>query len=453
MSVLLILVLAGLMAAARSFDVGGLPHSVAAGLAFGYVLLTAFFAGRLFYRMHLPRLTGYIAAGMVVGPAVFGLLSTDMVDQLTFINGAAISLIALTAGNELDLREFRPLLRYIGWITLVAVIGTAFLLAVTVYLTRGFLPFMEGMGTLQSLAIAAVLGSVMAAQSPAVVVALRDEMSADGPVSRTVLGIVVIADLVIILLFALTSSFAKAMFGAPGDVGETAARLAWELLGSLGAGAILGAVLAFYMARVKSGGALFVFTLALVIAEVGRRLSFDPLLVALAAGTVVRNLSRAGDRLMEEIESASMPVYVVFFAVAGATIQLDVLRVVGVPALIYVIVRGVGLVGGSNLGARIANAPMPVRKWTGYGLLPQAGLALALALLFATTFPEFGTHAAALTLGVVAINEIVAPAIYRYALVKSGEAGARAPHPAPAENGAPSEPPGSGTSAHENSST
>jgi Kef-type K+ transport system membrane component KefB len=178
MSILLILLLAGLMGAARSFDVSGLPHSISAGLAFGYVMLTAFFAGRLFQRVKLPRLTGYIAAGILVGPWVLGLLTPVMVEQLRLVNGIAIALIALTAGNELDLRAFRPLLRSIGWITLVAVVGTALLLATAVYLTRSLLPFAALMNFEESVATALVLGSVMAAQSPAVVVALRDEMDA-----------------------------------------------------------------------------------------------------------------------------------------------------------------------------------------------------------------------------------------------------------------------------------
>lgn len=423
MSLLLILLLAGLMSAARSFAVSGLPHSVSAGLAFGYVLLTAFFAGRIFKQLHLPRLTGYIAAGIVVGPAVLDLLSEGMTEQLTLVNGVAISLIALTAGNELDLRAFRPLLRTVAWLSLTAVVGTAVLLAVAIWLCRGLLPFMETMSLTQSVATALVLGSVMAAQSPAVVVALRDEMEADGPVTRTVLGVVVIADLVVVLLFALTSSIAKAVFGAPGDVGDTLAALTWELLGSLVVGTMVGALITLYLKKVKAGGALFILTVALVMAEVGRRVHFDPLLLALAAGMFIRNLSTAGDRLHHEIEAASLPVYVVFFAVAGATIHLDVLLLVGIPAGIMVLTRAAGLLVGSRVGATLAQAPPEVVRWSGFGLLPQAGLALALSLLFAQTFPEFGAEAAALTLGVVAINEILAPAIYRYALVRSGEAG------------------------------
>lgn len=426
MNLLLILALGGLMQAARSFQEAG--SAAGTTLAFGFVLLTAFFAGRIFSAIGLPKLTGYIAAGIVVGPAVLGLLSPGMVHDLEIVDGVAIAMIALTAGNELDLKAFRPLLRSIYWITLLAVIGTALLLGIAVFAMKGFLPFMNELPLLSAAAVAMVVGVVMAAQSPAVVVALRDEMEADGPLSRTVLGVVVIADLVVILLFAATSSIAKSMIGAPGELTDTLGLLAWELLGSLTSGVLVGAIIALYLRFVgRSGAALFVVTVCFVVAEVGSRLHFDPLLVALAAGMLIRNLTKGGDLLHQEIEAASLPVYVVFFAVAGAHIDLSILATVGIPAGIFVLVRAFGLTTGARVGATLARAPEEVRRYAGLGLLPQAGLAIALAALFVKAFPAFGDDARALTLGVVALNELIAPAIYRWALVRSGEAGKRAP--------------------------
>ena len=200
-----------------------------------------------------------------------------------------------------------------------------------------------------------------------------------------------------------------------------ASALAWELLGSLVAGVLIGVILATFLRFARGGSALFVLTVCFVVAEVGRRLHLDPLLVALSAGVFIRNTTDVGDDLHEGIEASSLPVYVIFFAVAGATIHLDVLGVVGLPAVLFVVVRGTGLLGGTRLAAHVSGAPDTVRRWAGFGLLPQAGLALALASLFAKSFPEFGAEAGALTLSVVAINEIVAPALYRMALVRAGE--------------------------------
>lgn len=426
MNALVVLILFGLMRALRSFDSDAPSSSIGTSVALGYLLLTGYFVGRIFAGIRLPKLTGYIVSGLVVGPAALGLVNEQMVDSLKIVNGMAVALIALTAGTELDLQTMRPLFRSIQWITIVGILGTATLLGFVVFGARSLLPFMAVMSTPHAAAVAALLAVVMVAQSPAVVVALKNEMKADGPVSRTVLGVVVIADLVVILLFAVASAVTKAVLGSQSDVWATVSSLAWELIGSLGAGAIIGYLLAVYLKNVREGAALFLLAVTFIVAEVGQRLHFDPLLVALSAGVFIRNATRTGDAVHHTVEAASLPVYVLFFAVAGTTLHLDALAIVGVPATLFVFVRAMGLLGGTYFGARIAGAEPLVRRYAGFGLLPQAGLALALSMLFAKTFPEFGAEAGALTLSVVAINEILAPAAYRFALVKSGETGRRA---------------------------
>jgi Kef-type K+ transport system membrane component KefB len=436
---LVVIVLFALMYSLRTFASDTVASSVGTSVALGYLLLTGYFVGRIFARFGLPKLTGYIASGIIVGPAALGVVSEQMIDSLKLVNGMAIALIALSAGVELELRAMRPLFRSIAMITGIGILGTAVLLALAVVAARPWLPFLADMTAVELAAVAAVLGVVMVAQSPAVVVALKDEMAADGPVSRTVLGVVVIADLVVILLFAFASTAAKAVLGGGSDGWSTVGTLAWELIGSLAIGAVLGYLLSVYTEKVRAGSALFLLTLAFVIAEVGQRLHFDPLLVALAAGILVRNATGTGDVVHRTIEESALPVYVLFFAVAGTTLHLDSLRVVGVPAALFVGVRACGLLAGTGLGARLAGADPAVVRYAGFGLLPQAGLALALAMLFAKTFPEFGVEAGALVMSVVAINEVLAPAAYRVALLRSGEAGRRAPAaaaPAPSERDA-----------------
>lgn len=433
MNLLFVVALFGLMHAFRSFAAGSVPASSGTSLALGYLLLTAFFVGKVFSQIGLPKLTGYIAAGLCVGPSGLNLITEPMVNSLKLVNGMAVALIALTAGAELELRAMRPLFRTIRWITLTGVVGTAVLLATVVFLTRRSLPFFAHFSLAQGLAVSAVLGVVMVAQSPAVVVALRNELASEGAVTRTVLGVVVIADLLVIVLFAATSSVAKALLGGSADVFSTLTALAWELLGSLIVGVLLGYLLSAYLKRVRTGAAVFLLTLAFVIAEVGHRLHFDPLLIALAAGALIRNFTQAGDDVHRLIEGSAMPVYVLFFAVAGATLHLDALAAVGLPALLFVVVRAAGLLAGARVGSALAGAEDRVKRYAGFGLLPQAGLALALSMLFAKTFPEFGADAAALTFTVVAINEVFAPAIYRVALLRSGEAHRRTQAPAEAE--------------------
>ena len=168
---------------------------------------------------------------------------------------------------------------------------------------------------------------------------------------------------------------------------------------------------------------MFVLAAAFLVAEVGQRIDLDPLLVALSAGVLIRNASPHGKRLQEEIEASSLPVYVVFFAVTGATVHIRELLVVGVPAVALILTRAAGFIGLGRVATSLAGAPDQVKKFIGFGLMPQAGLALALALLFVKTFPKIGAAASALVFGSVAINEMLAPVLYRFALVKTGEAG------------------------------
>lgn len=440
--VVALVVLGLVMHAANQFAPAGAAHTAGAvTLAVGYLLLTAFITGSLFKLIGLPKLTGYLAAGVVVGPDVLALVETDVLGTLRIFNGVAVSLIALTAGLEMHFGSMRPLLRSIGWITGVAVMGTTLLLACTIFAIQGLLPFMAPLSFGQAGAVALVLGVTLVAQSPAVVVALRDETDADGPMIRTVMGVVVIADMVVIVLFAAASAVAQAATGGDADLMATIRTLAWELFGSMGVGVVVGMLVAAYLRSAAGSAALFVVAISFVVAEVGTRLHLDPLLVMLAAGILIRNATNAAHALHEGIEAASLPVYVAFFAVAGATIHLHAIAVMAIPAVIVIAVRSTGFFFGTRFAARRAGAPDAVRRFGGFGLMPQAGLALALALIFSRTFPQFGAEASALVFGVVALNELLAPIAFRIALVRSGEAGQRQHEAsAPTEPGADAPP-------------
>lgn len=432
---LLLICLGGLMHAARTYTPFPTLGSGPAGttLAAGFLILAALLAGDLFKQLGLPKLTGYLATGIVAGPYVLGLVSESMLVDLRIFNGVAIALIALTAGTEMDFRALRPLMRGILWISGFAILGTMLILTLAAFLLRDLLPFAASLNTVQMLALAAVLGVTLSSQSPAVVVALRKEMEADGPMCRTVLGVVVFADLIVIVLFAVAAGIARPLIEAGGSGAMSGGSLAWEVFGSLGIGAVIGVLVIAYMKFARGGGALFVVITGFLSAEIGQRVHLDPLLIALSAGMLVRNFSDLGDKLHHAIEEASLPVYVSFFAVSGATIHLDALQHVGLTAGLFVLIRAGSFLTGTRLGAAMAGSEEIVKKYAGFGLLPQAGLALALALLFARSFPSFGEEASALVFGVVALNELMAPVLYRWALIRSGEAGKTAGREFPSE--------------------
>ncbi len=423
-SVIILLCLGGLMEATRSFADGGVTFATGAELAFGFLLLASLFAGRLCAGINVPQLTGYIAAGVVAGPFVLELVSVDMAGSLKMVNGVAVCLIALVAGGELSIKRMKPLLGTIRSMTVWAVLGTGILLTGTIFALQPLLPFFSGLSPVQGVAVSFVLAVVLASQSPAVVMALLSETKSDGPVSQTTLALVVIADLVVILLYALASPIATVTLGGGADPVGTIVTVAWEIFGSAGIGLGIAVVLVQYIERVQRGVTLFVLLVCVVVAEVGVRIHLDPLIVTLVAGVYLENVSKLdATKFIHDLEAGSLPVYLVFFALAGAGLKLDLLAEVIVPAAIIAVVRGVGFWWGCRRAARRTGAVANVEKYVWVGLLPQAGLALALALILQRTFPTFGVEAAALILGVVALNQVVTPIMLRIALVRSGEAG------------------------------
>jgi Kef-type K+ transport system membrane component KefB len=424
-ALLMMLAISALMHAARSFLAPGSEGPISAGttLAFGFLVILTFYAGRLFNIVRLPKLTGYIVAGLLVGPSVLVLLTEDMLNDLGPVQGVAVCLIALAAGGELNIKRMRPLLRTIISMTGWVVLGSSLLCTLALMVLRPWLPFIEGDGR-ASIATCVVVGVAMSAMSPAVAMALLSELEAEGPVSRTVLGVVVLADLAVILLFSVVSSAAQPMLGGAADVSQVAGRVTWELLGSGVAGVLLGAVLALYLRKVSGGRSVFVLLLCVVISKVGSRVGLDPLIIALTVGLFAENVAEVEmTRLTRDIEAASLCIYVVFFALAGAMLDVRMLASIALPALALVVVRALGIWAGAGIAATRSRADMAVRRWAFGGLLPQAGLALALALLLPKALPASGERAAILVIGVVAINELLMPIVMRATLVRAGEVG------------------------------
>lgn len=421
LALLSLLLLAGLMYTAQGYaaEVG----ETSTLIAFGYLMLSAYFGGEVCARWKLPKLTGYILVGVAAGPSALGLVDHDAVGELRFLGEVATALIALAGGAELELRVLRSLLRTITSIIFWAILGTVVVLTGTLLALRPLLPFLEAMPTLAAVAVASVLATVLAAQSPAVVMALIGETRATGPLTRIVLPVVILADLIVVVLFAILSSVASTVAGAGADLLEVPLEVSWELGGSIAVGLIVGRTIALFLRHVSSGVGLFTLLVCLVISQVAAPLHLDALVVMLAAGMLVQNAApEEVHKLLDNFEAASLPVYLVFFAMAGAKVELAALATLAIPVSVVTVVRALSFWLGVRIAARRSDAPAVVGRFAWLGLLPQAGLALALAELLRGAFPSFGDQAFTLVLGVVGANQIIGPVLFRFALSWSGEA-------------------------------
>ncbi len=419
---LLLLAVVGLMQAARSFS----TDVTLAGteLAFGFLLLAAYFTAKIVNRFGLPKLTGYIIAGVVSGPFVLALVTKDMGVSLKVVSNTATAILALEAGSELDLKKMRPVMRTLSAITVFAVVGAMIAIAGALFVMRPLLPLFSDMSMTQSLAVCMVIGVALSAQSPAVVMAMLAETRAEGPLSQIMLASVVVADLCVITLFSVASAITGAVIGGGIDVMSTALSVGWEVFGSMIFGVAIGMLIGQFLLSVKSGASLFALMICVVVAEIGARVHLDPLIVLLAAGIWLRNFSRAdASDLLHGFESAQLPVFLVFFALAGS--KLDIYGLwssLAVVAVLAVTRAGTFYVG-CKIACKATHAQAIVTKYAWFGLVPQAGLALALALVLQKTFPSFGNQASVILFGVVGLNEMVAPIVLRGILMNSGEAG------------------------------
>lgn len=433
----------GLLAALRWGDLGvtGL-RTPSTALAIGFLLIGAFISGKAAVSVGLPRITGFLLIGILAGPYATGLLTKDMLAAGKVVEGLAVALIALTAGGEIRLPWVRRQAARLAAVGVCQIVIVGFATFATMLLLRPLFPFMPE-DNLHAAIIALVFGAIAISNSPTVTIAMIAENRADGPLSRTVLGITVIVDMCVIVLFALVLAMAKDALGDGGD-GSLGAKLTRELGGSVVAGIGFGIGIAWFLRNVGRDTPVFVLAACFAIFGLSQALHLETLLVALTAGFWVENFSDArGEELIAGVERVSLPVYAVFFAAAGAKVDLGALASMWPLALLLCSVRAAGIWASTTLGTRISRAEPVIRRYAWMGLISQAGVTLALASILARSFPEWGDDIQVLIIAMIAIHECVGPIAFQYALKRAGEIGA-AEHDAHA---APAAPAGPGDSA------
>lgn len=392
-------------------------------LTFGFLILAAYTVGELAASVRLPKIVGYLVAGIAFGPYALGVLTAPVVDALAPVSALAIALIAFLAGAELQWGYVRAqgiaVLKMMSAELVLSFVG----LAATLYLLHGFLPFLAGAPPREVLAFAVLFASVAIVHSPAVTLALLSETGARGPVARSTLGIVLVADVAVVVSFSGALAFARALAPPGTEAGVTGgAPVLWEIGGSLLVGAALGAGVALYLRFVNRELFIFAILVAFFGTEIARLAHVETLLTLLTAGFVAENAGGGrGDALRHAMERAAAPVFVVFFALAGAKIQPGAIVALWPLVLPLVLVRAGAIWAGVQLGARWARVPREEARLAWMGLISQAGVAIGLAAVVAEVYPSRGEQMRTLFLAIIAINETIGPILFRQALVRAGE--------------------------------
>ena len=349
-----------------------------------------------------------------------------MAIQLQTVNGIATTLIAFIAGLTLN---FERLERGVTgtWRVIATTLGVSMggLFAVA-WLAWSWIPVEPDATGLAKLVMVTLFVVIVISFSPTMTAAVISETGARGRLSELVLAIVVIADLVVLVLFSLGMQFARVVLsGGPGaDVAgvNVLVRLTWEIGGALAFGSLVGALFALYLRYVAREVTLVLLAVCALLSQVGARQGFEPLLAAMAAGMVIQNVAvPQGDTLKVAIQRGALPVLIVFFVTIGTSLRLDAFVEIGFVALALVAVR-LALI---RVGVKVALQSTGFDRQTGAyvwtGLISQAGIALGLASVLATEFPSWGSRVQVLFVALIAIDELVGPALFRIGLERAGE--------------------------------
>jgi Kef-type K+ transport system membrane component KefB len=432
----LTIVLGLLFIASRFTPTSQDAFSVISGI--GLMLLAGMLMSDLLEVIGLPHLTGYIVAGIITGPHVLHFVDHETVEILQPVNTLALALIALGGGAELRLDLLKQGARSLGVATgmhatlsVVAMIGVF-------YTVARFIPFTQDLNASTLAAVAILWGVLSICRSPSATLGILAQLRPAGPLTNFSLAFVMASDVVIVVMMTLALTLVRPLVEAGGSVSlHDLEVLGHEIIGSLSLGTTIGLLLAAYLRLI--GGRLLIPLIAMGfgLSEGLRYLRFDPVLTFLCAGFVVENMTKQGPKLMHSVEEVGSAVYVVFFATAGAHLDVPLLKTLWPVALYLAGVRAIVTWGVHRIGSRIANDEPIVKKWGWSSLVSQAGLTIGMSVLVARAFPSFGEGFRSLAIATVAINELVGPVLFKFALDRLGESGKAAavsiPPPRPSQ--------------------
>ncbi|NLJ73793.1 MAG: cation:proton antiporter [Firmicutes bacterium] len=384
-------------------------------LKLGIVLLVGLVGAKVARIFKLPNVSGYLVAGLFLGPSFFKLISSQDVETLAVISEFALAIIAFSIGSEFVLEDMKKLGSSIVIITLAEVVG-----ALVVVFSVTFFIFK------QPLAFSLVLASMSAATAPAATLLVMRQYRADGPLTRTILPVVALDDVFGIMAFGIAMSIARLSVGS---VDHSFLRMvSWsvlEIIGSIVLGFVLGLCLTVLAKRAHDNDELLGVTLAFLGVATGlsKAWGLSSLLTSIVVGTTLVNLMHNSSRVFLTINHFTPPIYVLFFTLAGASLDLGVLFKVGALGVTYIFARAAGKMIGAWIGAKAVKAPPAVTNYLGLALLPQGGVSIGLSVLVRQMLPEYSVAITTIIMFSVLVYEVAGPIFAKIALEKAGEIG------------------------------
>jgi len=381
----------------------------------GVILFFALLAGHLVKFLRVPEVTGYLLAGVAVGPSFLGWITHDNLETLEVFSQVALGLILFSIGSVFEFSRFRA----IGRQALMVTAAESLLCGTLV--SGGML--LAG----QPWNIALLLGTISMGTGAASTLMVIRECNAEGNLTETLTGVIALNNIFCLVCFSLVVSLIDLTSRAGQHFGDAIFAslfpLAWQMIGSLALGFLIGLLLSLWSQHVVEHGEMLILMGGSVLLCVGfaQWLDLSPLVASLAVGATTVNVSKRSQGLFTSLSRTDPPLYAIFFVIGGADLNLALLTSLGVLGLVYVFGRAAGKFFGSRYGARKAGLDAMTQKWIGFAILAQAGLAIGLVLIVNQKFPEAGSVVTTIVLASVAIFELIGPLAARFALVGSRE--------------------------------
>lgn len=392
-------------------------------LSLAVMLFSGFLMTRLTKLAHLPNVTGYILAGVLIGPCVLNLIPETVQNGMDFVTDVALAFIAFGVGKYFKLGR----LRKNGRSVLILTVFESLIAALLVFLVMAFvfrlpIPF------------SLLLGAIGSATAPASTIMTIRQYKAKGQFVDILLQIVALDDAVALLAFSVCAAIAQAMEGG-GGISPKAVLLPilWNLL-ALVAGALAGFLLHKLIGENRSSQHRLVLVTALLLSITGfcTALDISPLLACMVMGAVYINVS-GNKKVFKQVNGFTPPIQLLFFVLSGMRMDLTALKAAGLIGVVYFLVRIIGKYAGAWLGAVLGKASVPIRRYLGLALIPQAGVSIGLALLGQRILPaESGALLSTIILSSGVLYEMIGPACAKAAIFLSGSVPKPEPEPSPA---------------------
>ena len=405
-------------------------------LAIGIAMFAGLFLSRLTSKLNLPDVTSYLVAGLLVGPLCLGrlnipglgLTSFEAVEELSLLNDVALGFIAFSIGSEFRISSLRQIGRQ------AAIVAVFQALVATLFVDVALLLLHLVLGDKLPVSTCILLGAIATATAPAATLMVVNQYKARGALTNMLLPVVALDDAVGLIVFAISSGIAKALDSGAISVVSILVNPVLEIVLSLGMGMLLGWIFSEVEIFFNSNSKRLSLSVAFVVLCTalsklhfslggGITIGFSSLLVTMMCATVFCNLCDFSEQIMYQVERWTAPIYVLFFVLSGAELDLTVfadLAVVGI-GVVYILARSAGKIVGSNTSARLTRCEESICKYLGITLLPQAGVALGMSVLVAAQFGEDGALVRNIVLFSVMIYELVGPTLTKMALTAAGD--------------------------------